>query len=105
MRGGGKGVGYFFFFEGLTIFGSEKEHFCNFSLCFRDDCSTSKISDVDDCASVTCRNGGTCVDLVADYRCDCPVGYHGKNCEQGGIRLLFSLERNNKICFTKIFLA
>jgi protein crumbs len=27
-----------------------------------------------------CQEGSTCVDLVADYRCDCPPTHGGKNC-------------------------
>ena len=36
---------------------------------------------IDDCTPNPCQNGGTCADLVADYRCSCPNGYTGKNCE------------------------
>ena len=42
-----------------------------------------QFSDIDECASVTCQNGGTCVDLVGSYRCDCKKGYSGNNCETG----------------------
>ncbi|XP_066274796.1 uncharacterized protein [Branchiostoma lanceolatum] len=37
--------------------------------------------DIDDCASVTCQNGGTCVDGVDSYGCDCVAGYDGDHCE------------------------
>ena len=36
---------------------------------------------VDDCAAGPCRNGGTCVDGLRSYSCQCPVGYKGANCE------------------------
>ncbi|KAI8511720.1 hypothetical protein Bbelb_108200 [Branchiostoma belcheri] len=33
------------------------------------------------CSGVTCQNGGTCVDGVNSYRCDCVSGYEGDHCE------------------------
>ena len=42
-------------------------------------CST----DIDDCADSPCDNGGTCIDKVADYDCNCVEGYSGKNCSTG----------------------
>jgi len=41
------------------------------------------VSDINECAPVPCQNGGTCVDLVGSYRCDCKTGYSGTNCETG----------------------
>ncbi|XP_071532640.1 uncharacterized protein eys [Panulirus ornatus] len=35
----------------------------------------------DDCWSAPCRNGATCVDLVAALTCICPPGYTGEFCE------------------------
>jgi len=32
------------------------------------------------CASRPCRNGGTCIDLVAGYNCTCPPAYVGRHC-------------------------
>ncbi|XP_070568565.1 uncharacterized protein [Ptychodera flava] len=37
--------------------------------------------DTDECMSSPCQNGGTCQDLITRYRCICPVGYNGTNCE------------------------
>ena len=37
--------------------------------------------DTDDCAGVTCQNGGTCNDGVNAYTCTCAAGYEGTNCQ------------------------
>ncbi|CAN7998902.1 unnamed protein product [Ixodes hexagonus] len=41
------------------------------------DCQT----DYDDCRSLPCLFGGTCVDQVAGFRCLCSGGYTGESCE------------------------
>ena len=43
-------------------------------------------SDIDECASNTCDNGGTCVDLVNGHRCQCVDGYTGEQCKAGELR-------------------
>lgn len=47
------------------------------------DCTT----DVDECVSVPCVNGGTCYEssthgpvAIGFYQCECPTGYFGENC-------------------------
>ncbi|XP_063140333.1 protein crumbs homolog 2 isoform X2 [Rattus norvegicus] len=32
------------------------------------------------CQPLPCANGGACVDLWTDFRCDCPRPYHGSKC-------------------------
>ena len=34
------------------------------------------------CATYPCQNGGICKAIGADYECECPTFYRGKNCEQ-----------------------
>ena len=41
--------------------------------------------DIDECASHPCQNGGTCVDVINAYTCNCAPGYEGDNCEIGNI--------------------
>uniref|UniRef100_A0A671QP82 Cadherin EGF LAG seven-pass G-type receptor 2-like n=1 Tax=Sinocyclocheilus anshuiensis TaxID=1608454 RepID=A0A671QP82_9TELE len=34
------------------------------------------------CSTNPCLNGGSCVDLWGSFRCDCPLGFGGRNCEK-----------------------
>jgi preprotein translocase subunit SecY len=45
-------------------------------------------TDIDDCAPITCENGGTCADGVNSYTCTCVTGYTGTNCQTGKLVLL-----------------
>eukprot|EP00058_Branchiostoma_floridae_P022733 XP_002608223.1 hypothetical protein BRAFLDRAFT_87876 [Branchiostoma floridae] len=38
-------------------------------------------TDIDECASSPCQNGGQCIDDVNSFRCRCPTGYSGDLCE------------------------
>ena len=49
--------------------------------------------DVDDCASATCMNGGTCVDLINQYSCTCVSGYTGTDCETGKNVIIVLLQK------------
>ena len=39
------------------------------------------ISDINDCSSTACDNGGTCIDAVDDFSCCCAIGYAGDTCQ------------------------
>ena len=39
------------------------------------------LSDVNECESNPCLNGGSCEDGVSQFVCNCPAGYGGKRCE------------------------
>ena len=41
------------------------------------------VPDIDDCVPNPCENGGTCMDGIDDFTCNCPVGWVGKNCSEG----------------------
>lgn len=41
------------------------------------------VSDVNECASQPCQNGGTCTHGVNSFRCQCPAGFGGPTCETG----------------------
>lgn len=48
----------------------------NFSLfCF------SCESEIDECMSKPCHNGGTCLNQLGSFKCECPEDYVGKQCE------------------------
>ena len=47
--------------------------------------------DIDDCQSHSCRNEGTCVDMIAGYRCQCRHGFNGTHCENGTLCNVLSL--------------
>ncbi|XP_046885347.1 fibulin-7 isoform X2 [Hypomesus transpacificus] len=38
-------------------------------------------TDVNECSSAPCLNGGTCVDWRAQYRCTCPQNWSGSRCQ------------------------
>lgn len=45
-------------------------------------------TDIDECQSNPCRNGGTCVDGLASFTCVCLPSYAGLYCEEGKFLLI-----------------
>lgn len=42
------------------------------------------LSDVNECELYKpCMNGARCIDMYGTYRCECKVGWMGKNCDIG----------------------
>lgn len=60
---------------------------CNVLFSDIDDCDTSVINIPEGLGEWTdsglCLNGGTCIDKVDDYKCNCSIGYEGRNCLSG----------------------
>ena len=57
------------------------------AICFLDrsimKCFVFSFSDINECDSSPCRNGGTCVDRANTYICNCLPGYERPNCDKG----------------------
>lgn len=59
---------------------------CSAELCNQqdDDCDTTideECTNVDDCATLPCKNGGTCADGDGTFTCTCAGGFEGPTCE------------------------
>ena len=56
----------------------------------------SYISDINECSSNPCENGGSCTDNVNHYTCSCADGYTGIHCETGkNLNLIFVIIHSN----------
>lgn len=51
-------------------------------LCLAGYTGTHCETDINECASSPCQNGGSCVDGVNSYTCICPEGYYGALCQR-----------------------
>ena len=45
--------------------------------------SLINFTDIDDCVNNTCQNGGSCVDGINNFTCNCLKGYTGSHCQTG----------------------
>lgn len=45
-------------------------------------CVPPNCTDIDECSSSPCQNGGTCHDGQGSFSCSCPVGFSGPTCEE-----------------------
>jgi len=48
---------------------------------FQKSSSNSYVSDINDCTDDSCLNGGTCVDRIQGFECQCPSLFRGSRCE------------------------
>ncbi|XP_052811038.1 neurogenic locus notch homolog protein 2-like isoform X3 [Mya arenaria] len=48
---------------------------------YQDEGTTFNCSEIDECLTSPCDNGGVCTDQIADYSCECATGWSGKNCD------------------------
>ncbi|KAI0235484.1 hypothetical protein LSAT2_013992 [Lamellibrachia satsuma] len=39
-------------------------------------------NEIDECESNPCQKGGSCLDLIASYKCNCPADITGENCQK-----------------------
>ena len=37
-------------------------------------------TNIDECASSPCANGGKCIDQIGSFKCECPRGYFDARC-------------------------
>lgn len=51
-------------------------------------CFFPLILDIDDCASVPCKNNATCIDGIDEFSCNCSPGYYGDNCTESKDHIL-----------------
>ena len=52
----------------------------------------SQLTDIDECSSNPCKNGGNCTDAVNMYRCECAADFDGDNCECKFLIILYNLK-------------
>lgn len=63
--------------------------------CFYCSCET----DINECESSPCQNGGTCQDLTGTYACVCNESFIGYNCENARVITCLDLPcQDNSTC-------
>ena len=60
-------------------------------------------SEIDECLSSPCQNGGTCTDLHAGFECACIPGYSGSECQTSKYIGLYSNRITYENCVLSIF--
>ena len=51
------------------------------------------LSDINECLSDPCLNGGSCSAIGNEYTCECVDGYTGIHCESGNISIPYKSEQ------------
>ena len=56
------------------------------------------MTEIDECFSNPCLNGGRCVDEVNGYSCECMNGFNGKDCKTNIDDCASNPCQNNAVC-------
>lgn len=81
-------------FENIVDQGWNLEIQCSF-ICIKN-------ADIDECSGDPCEHGGTCIDLVGGFRCECPPEWTGFTCEIGEYTLFLNVTMVLSETFNKL---
>ena len=56
------------------------------------------LTDINDCINHTCSNGGSCIDGVNNYSCNCLEGFTGHHCDIGRLLSLLLISEIKDGC-------
>ena len=67
--------------------------------------TTYIVSDIDECSSNPCENGGSCNDGINEYNCQCVPGYTDANCETGTMSYFSLFIKTSIVSSCRAFVA
>ena len=70
----------------------------NYDLCYLVVAGKNCSDETDECESNPCQHNGTCIDLIADFNCNCTTNYTGRFCEHKISSCIPNPCRNNGTC-------